>query len=717
MDSTPSRFPYKPLLAHRDEIRLVRLRPGRFHDPIYCDIYHVSLQPDTANPENVKYTALSYAWGDPGKTKNIRLAYCREDWVPAPTVRAVQGVFVRVLVVTGWLLMLPTYVWMGQLAFMVHWIVAWAINHYCKTRPGQLHALTTSLFDHMAEIITVLFREHVQYLEIPVTTNLESGLRHMRYRIQSRILWIDALCINQQDMREREKQVRMMGSLYKSAASVHVWLGTADGNSAVQAAVSCAVNSLQSYNSNASWSPSPLEVIGMQILASKPWWTRVWILQEVTLAPSPYRTAADSVYNPNSLCSPVMQCGDILFEYRSFLYFMLFCMLQMRAQRGNLPDGFVNNDILRSHFHVKSFYDVSAEVLSLPEQLLAYMGWTSGQFFATNPRDKVYGLLGLPRGSDSYNSLSNIPLEYGKDVRDVYLDVALFILNNKHPQARPLALLEHGPGKMPGIPSWVPGWEGKTSKGFVREETPKSHFKLDVVKGELTLRALPVGSVVAILDMPHEETITDADALRKNLLMMEREIDKVLQEYGLSTTARRMRVQWFRTLLDYVFCREAPPRKEAQNGLDPIGELVAAWMNSANDSEDEEVGSRTLKTRTVLHDFLEFRGTENGAQPPASDVSTCSVTVPKMRRFFRRFDYLVVGTELFGYLFEDDMAEWRRGDRLVMLPDCACALGLRADGNGWKYMYRVALLNFSDLGWKQRKKWFDGERLEDVTLV
>ncbi|KAF2686590.1 hypothetical protein K458DRAFT_280689, partial [Lentithecium fluviatile CBS 122367] len=117
-----------------------------------------------------------------------------------------------------------------------------------------------------------------------VTTNLESGLRHLRYRFQPRILWIDALCINQRDMAEKERQVRMMGQLYKNAERVHVWLGTVDDTNAVRAAVGCIQNSLKSYNRNTSWTPTALEISGMQILASLPWWRRVWILQEVTLA-------------------------------------------------------------------------------------------------------------------------------------------------------------------------------------------------------------------------------------------------------------------------------------------------------------------------------------------------------------------------------------------------------------------------------------------------
>jgi hypothetical protein len=41
-------------------------------------------------------------------------------------------------------------------------------------------------------------------------------------------LWIDALCINQEDDRQRGHQVEMMGSVYLQASEVLIWLGTPD---------------------------------------------------------------------------------------------------------------------------------------------------------------------------------------------------------------------------------------------------------------------------------------------------------------------------------------------------------------------------------------------------------------------------------------------------------------------------------------------------------
>lgn len=61
------------------------------------------------------------------------------------------------------------------------------------------------------------------------TTNLEMALRELRKERNALFLWIDALCINQSDMEEREYQVTMMAEIYSHARQVVVWLGAGPG--------------------------------------------------------------------------------------------------------------------------------------------------------------------------------------------------------------------------------------------------------------------------------------------------------------------------------------------------------------------------------------------------------------------------------------------------------------------------------------------------------
>ncbi|KAM5360093.1 hypothetical protein ACJZ2D_014004 [Fusarium nematophilum] len=60
---------------------------------------------------------------------------------------------------------------------------------------------------------------------LSITVNLDRALRHLRLSNKRRILWADAVCIDQTDLVERARQVQYMRLVYKCAARVIVWLG------------------------------------------------------------------------------------------------------------------------------------------------------------------------------------------------------------------------------------------------------------------------------------------------------------------------------------------------------------------------------------------------------------------------------------------------------------------------------------------------------------
>ncbi|KAI1102831.1 HET-domain-containing protein [Jackrogersella minutella] len=61
--------------------------------------------------------------------------------------------------------------------------------------------------------------------------NLVIALKHLRYTDRLRIMWVDALCINQADDVEKGSQVAMMGDIFRPAPRVVTWLGPAENNS------------------------------------------------------------------------------------------------------------------------------------------------------------------------------------------------------------------------------------------------------------------------------------------------------------------------------------------------------------------------------------------------------------------------------------------------------------------------------------------------------
>jgi hypothetical protein len=60
---------------------------------------------------------------------------------------------------------------------------------------------------------------------LPITTNLEDALLDLRYIDSECRLWVDQVCVNQENLDERGAQVRLMGEIYKNATLVLVYLG------------------------------------------------------------------------------------------------------------------------------------------------------------------------------------------------------------------------------------------------------------------------------------------------------------------------------------------------------------------------------------------------------------------------------------------------------------------------------------------------------------
>ena len=63
---------------------------------------------------------------------------------------------------------------------------------------------------------------------LKITDNLALALRSLRFKDRVRCLWVDAVCINQNDSTEKNRQVAMMSIIYKTARQVICWLGRAD---------------------------------------------------------------------------------------------------------------------------------------------------------------------------------------------------------------------------------------------------------------------------------------------------------------------------------------------------------------------------------------------------------------------------------------------------------------------------------------------------------
>jgi hypothetical protein len=117
-----------------------------------------------------------------------------------------------------------------------------------------------------------------------VRENLWLALYHLRLNDTSRVLWIDALCIDQSDIRERNHQVAQMDKVFKHAKRVLVWLGpdTARDRKAlelIRLSNDFQLN-LRSAGGHSQFHNSPEAPAWQAVirLCQRLYWTRLWII-------------------------------------------------------------------------------------------------------------------------------------------------------------------------------------------------------------------------------------------------------------------------------------------------------------------------------------------------------------------------------------------------------------------------------------------------------
>ncbi|KAH7378155.1 ankyrin repeat-containing domain protein [Cadophora sp. MPI-SDFR-AT-0126] len=249
--------------------------------------------------------------------------------------------------------------------------------------------------------------------ELGVTLNLFMALKYLRFENQDRILWIDGLCINQQDHQEKGHQVQQMGDIYHRAERVIVWLGQATYETNVlmdsmkmleQKCINFSRNDYCAWRDTWSCIQPELTSIhsdlkvrqrnGLDSLFERAWFRRVWILQEVANA----RAA-------------LIMCGVKSISARTFAL--------VPSLLGVVPPLHCQSilDIMPGQSRQKSWWSQKRDLQTI---LLKF-----GKSAATDPRDNIYALLGL--SSDACEG-GFIRADYSKSVHEVMLDAAVFLL-------------------------------------------------------------------------------------------------------------------------------------------------------------------------------------------------------------------------------------------------------------------------------------------------
>jgi hypothetical protein len=255
--------------------------------------------------------------------------------------------------------------------------------------------------------------------KIAITKNCEAALRRLRLQGRNRRLWVDAICIDQNDTSEKNHQVRLMSTIYSNAAQVLSYLGVTQISNKLRVVI----DFLQGNTGSAAFESGPPHS-RKELLSSfldLPYFDRVWVMQEVGLAQlvtliiGEYEIhwTGDTILRTLEICSSLSVVPPSV----------------LRWTPSSRPEE--NNDIL--------------EVLA-----------RSRNCSASDPRDKVFALLGLMDAKIA----SEFPVDYSVTHHEVYAKLAHYCIN-KLGRFDILQHCQHVADDLGQVrvPTWIPQWD------------------------------------------------------------------------------------------------------------------------------------------------------------------------------------------------------------------------------------------------------------------
>ncbi|KAF2719218.1 HET-domain-containing protein [Polychaeton citri CBS 116435] len=334
---------------------------------------------------------------------------------------------------------------------------------------------------------------------LPITETLLEALRRFRDPDHVVTLWIDQICICQDRHLERSEQVKMMGEIFRGANKVVVWLGKDyDDSQAGMQLVSQLVKIADQRRNLKRIGNTDLELHGLPSsghkrwkalseILKRPWFWRTWIVQEVVLnpnvhlvlgpnmvtwdeleriiylleGPAPSSWQVDQAVTASEL--PFSRINRIRLRHQHRLLSPLTPTIQQLALErsfSNEPESYEREDIANE----------TADGESDPELLdLLLMSRDLG---ASDPRDKIYALLGIAK--------HDVDVDYTASPKTVFMDFALSTMGSVIEMAqeratqgldtltrdrdvrRAFLLLacagRHNQDPKLDLPSWVPDW-------------------------------------------------------------------------------------------------------------------------------------------------------------------------------------------------------------------------------------------------------------------
>ncbi|KAK4198973.1 ankyrin repeat-containing domain protein [Triangularia verruculosa] len=248
-----------------------------------------------------------------------------------------------------------------------------------------------------------------------VTESLHQALCGLRRSDEDRILWVDALCIDQGNPREKNHQVKQMRHVYENAQNVHIWLGPSTDGIDLLMGLMTQLDRRATRRKNCRRSSPDAWVKEWSIfvkkegagetnvkicrrnalgdLLSRPWFRRVWIIQEVF-----------------SARSAVISCGSNTIPTRVFVL--------MPGLMGVQVDPHIQAvlDIMPGYLRQNSWWRDQPDLCSLLKSF--------GTSKATDPRDNIYALIGIASDASADGILQP---DYGMSLHRVIENTILYL--------------------------------------------------------------------------------------------------------------------------------------------------------------------------------------------------------------------------------------------------------------------------------------------------